>query len=102
MRISPSYSFDGEVPAVSRKRKHLQLATSIGIDDTKHIFIAKEDEKLILLREIKEKLVDIGKVFQLLPDMVQNQATTINLLAKQSFQKVDTISCLINARFSEE
>ena len=44
MRISPSVSFDGEVPAVSRKIKHPQLVTSIGIDDKED----KEDEKLVL------------------------------------------------------
>ena len=60
--ISPSVPFDGEVPAVNRKRKHPQLVTSIDIDDTKLILIAKEDEKLVLLREIKENLASIGNV----------------------------------------
>ena len=87
MLISPSVPFDGEVPAaaVSRKRKHPQLVTSIDIDDTKRILIAKEDEKLELLREIKENLLSIGNVLQSLPEMVQNQTTIINLLAQQSF-----------------
>ena len=47
MLTSPSVPFDG---AVSRKRKHPRLVTSIEIDDTKRILIAKEDEKLALLR----------------------------------------------------
>ena len=85
MLISPSVPFDGELPAVSRKIQHPQLVTSIEIDDTKRILIAKEDEKLVLLREIKENLVSIGNVVQLLPEMVQNQTTIINLLAQQSF-----------------
>ncbi|KAI6658150.1 hypothetical protein LOD99_11122 [Oopsacas minuta] len=73
MSISPSFPFDGKVPlAGSRKRQHSQLATSID-DDTKRILIAKEDEKLVLLREIKENLVSIGNVLQLLPEMVQDQ-----------------------------
>ena len=81
MPTSPSVPFDG---AVSRKRKHPQLVTSIEIDDTKRILIAKEDAKLVLLREIKENLASIGNVLQLLPEMVQNQATIINLLAQRS------------------
>ncbi|KAI6657817.1 hypothetical protein LOD99_559 [Oopsacas minuta] len=85
MPISPSFPFDGKVPlAGSRKRQHSQLVTSIN-DDTKRILIAKEDEKLVLLREIKENLVSIGNVLQLLPEMVQYQTTIINLLAQQSF-----------------
>ena len=91
MLISPSVSFDGEVPAVSRKRKHPQLVTPIEIDDTKRILIAKEDEKLVLLREIKENLVSIGNVLLLLPEMIKNQATIINLLAQQLFPSVAPI-----------
>ena len=82
MLTSPSVPFDG---AVMRKRKHPQLVTSIEIDDTKRILIAKEDEKLALLREIKENLASIGNVLQLLPEMFQSQATIINLLVQQSF-----------------
>ncbi|KAI6658355.1 hypothetical protein LOD99_11070 [Oopsacas minuta] len=84
MPISPSFPFDGKVPAVSRRRQHSQLATSID-DDTKRILIVKEDERLKLLREIKENLLSIGNVLQLLPEMVQNQTAIINLLAQQSF-----------------
>ena len=79
MLISPSVSFDAEVPAVNRKRNHSQLAT-IDIDETKRILLAKEDEKLVLLREIKGNLESIGNVLQLLPEMVQNQQTIIILL----------------------
>ena len=85
MLIDPSISFDGEAAAVSRKRKHPQLVTSFEMDDTKRILIAKEDEKLALSKEIKENFVSIGNVLELLPEMVQNQATMINLLAQQSF-----------------
>ncbi|KAI6654508.1 hypothetical protein LOD99_904 [Oopsacas minuta] len=85
MPISPSVPLDGKVPAaVSRKRQHPQLVTSID-DDTKRILISKEDEKLVLLREIKENLVSIGNVLQLLPEMVQNQTAIVNLLAQQLF-----------------
>ena len=88
MLINPSVQFDGEVPAVSRKRKHPQLVTSIEIDDTKRILIAKEDGKLVLLREITVNLVSIGNVLQLLPEMFQNQATIINLLHNNRFHSL--------------
>ena len=54
MLINPY--FDGEVSAVNRKRNHSQLAT-IDIDETKHTFLAKEDEKLVLLTK-KEKFFE--------------------------------------------
>ena len=78
MLISPSVPFDDEV-AVSRKRKHPQLVTSIDIDDTKRILIAKEDEKLVLLRDIKENLAYIGNVLQLLSEMYQLLGTVVLL-----------------------
>ena len=57
---------------------------TIDIDETKRTLLTKEDEKLVLLREIKGNLESIGNVLQLLPEMVHSQQTIINLLIQQS------------------